>query len=294
MKRLMILFLLGLCPTLSFASDSVSEVLSRASLFSNDVDVFISGAGGYQTSASAGTKYNGPVYSGRLTASFPLTGNFGFQGDIRYEDNQFDVNIADANIDVRYTDLAAHFFWRDQSQFLIGILAQHEIINETISDAYIFDLTKDIVGLEFQYFLPNATLSGKLVNSTWTIIDRHDDGGLTAGVEWKYFFDKNFYVAPGIEFISEQYADGGKYQSYVLSLASEYKFANNPISLFVKAEHNNGQMKSCINFDETTTKVMAGITVSLASIDLYQRDRSGASLNPISNVLHSAGSCGPI
>ena len=73
-------------------------------------------------------------------------------------------------------------------------------------------------------------------------------------------------------------------KSWRLGARAEYRFDATPISLFGDVSHRWTDVKPDIisaTYKEHETRAMVGIKLNFGSKTLFERDRSGASLDPI-------------
>ena len=270
-------------------------------------DMFVSGEGAYNRyelkgdalGSGTNTSRNDNSYGLRATAAYQDPSHFGLQVDALYK--KYDLGSSDAS----NVDLAGHAFYRND-QFLIGGIVQHRNPNLSprnfhtgnLGTDFSADLSVDVVtqqmvseqvfwGAEGQAYLGDVTLTGQLAKQEF--VNQSDisgghllDDGYVGTMKAKYFIQDNWMADAGFNY-NKTYltgtAGGGSFNQKTYSLGTEYRFNQNPVSLF--AQYNRNEL-DIPGTGMDNDQVLVGIKFNMGSTTLKGRDRSGASLDPLS------------
>ena len=259
-------------------------------------DTFVSGDIGQTHYSPDGLpNINSTDFSLRASASYTAPNNFGGQVDGVYSKRSL------GRVDVSTVDLAGHLFYRNEN-FLVGGFAQYRnpdfrYKSDVSGDQFVVNFLADSLiseqvfwGAEGQVFLGDVTVYGQAGKQTF--VNQHDisgqkilDDGYFANIKARYFINDNWKVDAGYAYtksnLNGSFMNGNSADQYTLSLASEYRFTDSPVSLYALYNHNQASISS---FNVDSDQLFAGIKVNFGSNSLKSRDRSGASLDPLSQT----------
>jgi len=256
-------------------------------------DAFGSLALGYNRWDVEGLRSDGLNVEARGTFYAPLFANIGFQADGAFTRSEYSAFGESMR---RHTGtLAGHVFHRN-SAGLVGVLVQGNA-NDTN-----FVSSRDyFVAAEGQYFLGAATLYGQAgyQNTTYSGIGNSlTADGWNIAAQLRYFVQPNLMVA-----LKAGYADlkfdaifgtGLTHTAWKIGAKTEYRFDASPISVFAEVDYRDGRVKSAgLEVKEKETRAMVGAKWNFGSQTLFQRDRNGASLDPMQSLLPVSPMMGP-
>ena len=294
------LVLSALTLTSAVAADLPSKKPAPAPVVSSGIDAYASFAAGYNfgnmSIGGIGTDANGLNLAGRATFAAPISGGFGFQADGNFERSVNNKILAGMGSDadlVRNTgDVAGHLYMRN-STGLVGVIGQasvSEINLGILSDRRYYG------GLEAQYYLGNVTLYGQAAyqNANFGTFDFGGGGGIGLGAQGanlmgqvRYFMTPNAMLAlkGAYETIETDSMDGVtlRHNSWLVGLRGEYRFDQSPISAFADIDYRSGEFNTA-GSKEHETRAMLGLKYNFGSKTLLDRDRNGASLDPVRSL----------
>jgi hypothetical protein len=282
-KKLLPFLVLGL-----FAGESFADETGK-------LDMFVSGDLGYSHYSPDGAhSVSDSTYGFRGTAAYQDQNHFGAQVDGVF--SHYDIGGSNVN----NVDLAGHLFYRND-QFLIGGILQYRNPNLNLKSTgnYIYDwllnsFTDSIVteqvfwGAEGQAYFGDVTVSGQLAKQEF--VNQKDfsgskmlDDGYVANIKAKYFINDNWKVDVGFNYNKTNTANGffsnDSFDQKTYTIGTEYRLADKPVSVY--AQYNRNEM-SISNYNLDTDQLTVGLKFNFGSTSLKERDRSGASLDPIS------------
>ncbi|MEO8882138.1 MAG: outer membrane beta-barrel protein, partial [Devosia sp.] len=194
---------------------------------------------------------------------------------------------------LRNADIALHGFYRDSSQFLLGGLVQFG--TDTFSfDGDSFAGTDDryYAGAEAQWFLGDATLYGQ-AGAQQVTFNGESAPGWFATFEARYFLQPDFKIEAHVG--ANDFSTGGgdfdnvAVNSWNAGVGAEYKFANAPFSIFAKYDFTHEDSTEFGNNDSfDDNRFLVGVKFNFGAETLEDRDRSGASLKPVSSPAFAA------
>lgn len=275
------------------------------------VDAFFSGAYGR-------TKYKGGVDLSSDATTTMRDNSYNLRGSFAYQDPsklgvQFDAVYSQddmKNAKMTTLDLAGHAFYRND-KFLLGIFGQFKqpkLHNKDIftgnsasdfSANTVINLQNNLLvsdqaffGAEAQGYFGDLTLTGQIARQNF--INQKDFSadvssdiykrGSVATAKADYFVNDNWKVTGGYSF--NDVTGLASYDTKKYSLGTEYRLINYPVSFYADYNRNklslDGEGLNGSKFE--TDAVMLGMRWNFGSDSLKSRYRSGASLDPISNV----------
>lgn len=273
------------------------------------LDAFVSGSFGrsrYKLDSSSdeifynnNNKVTDDSYNLRGSFAYQDPSNLGFQFDGLYSQNQ----IKYAKIST--VDLAGHAFYRNE-KFLLGMFGQyknpklHFKDGDGSADGFIKDAILDTAfakeqvfwGGEAQGYFGDLTLTGQLARQHFINKDQSIDNiygkGVVATAKADYFINENWKLTGGYNHNRVDLSADTKYKIHKFSIGTEYQLTNYPVSFFGDFTHNKlkfdgdyGDCGSCYAPSQRNETLMVGIKYNFGGNSLKSRDRSGASLDPI-------------
>lgn len=239
----------------------------------------------------------------RTSASYQFA-SFGVQADMVFNYQSLDLpevggfTILDS---VKTTDIAGHVFWRNDG-FLIGAFGQYGLTSADLFESVGLDVDRVYAGAEAQAYWGNFTLYAQAGYQSADL----GFGGLGAGLDevdgffvnaearyfvtdnWKAFLKGGYNTASlDVEALDFEL----DFDTFTVGGGTEYRFDNSPISVFANAEYINSETDGLTDFglaeegEFDSVKVMAGLKLNLGTQTLIERDRSGASLDPVKDTL---------
>ncbi len=280
------------------------------------VDMFVSADLGYiHYSPNGGKSDSDATYNLRASAAYQDPSHFGGQVDALY--NHYDIGQNAAST----VDLAGHLFYRNE-QFLIGGFVQyrnpsmstnfHHSGNpsldwsaSTVANFLKQEMVSEQVfwGAEGQAYFGDVTVSGQLakqefVNQTDVSFGNVLKDGYVANIKAKYFINDNWKVDAGFNYNkTDLNLNGGSFDQKTYSLGTEYRLAEHPVSLY--AQYNHTTLGGSTGYNGDDDQLLVGVKLNFGANSLKARDRSGASLDPVTqqpagaltlgNLLNSSG-----
>lgn len=232
--------------------------------------------------------YGDSDFNLRASSSYQNSNKFGAQFDGVYSKR----NLGKANIST--ADLVSHLFYRND-RFLVGVFGQYRNPKLNMSTGDISaDISADFFsnlivseqafwGAEGQAYFGDITVSGQLAKQEF--INQKDlsgqkilNDGYVASIKTRYFVKDNWKVEA-----SYAYNNVNLYQENLdqntFGVATEYRFTDTPVSLYAQYNRNE-QGASDLSID--SNQILAGLKINFGSTTLKTLDRSGASLDPVS------------
>ncbi len=258
-----------------------------------EFDAFASVALGYNWTTAKNTyeskDANGLEVKARGTFYAPILGTgFGFQADGQYERSANNVGEGYGDLVTNTGLFAAHAFARNATG-LVGVIAQ----GNSTSDNFGGDTQnrRYFIGAEGQYFFGAMTFYGQAAYQDFSLV-KNDSGefggtGLNLAGQVRYFVAPDLMVALKADYEKLNgtgYAKGADLSSWRLGGRAEYRFAATPVSAFGDFSYRSSEVSNYNNAKENETRALVGLKLNFGSKTLFERDRSGASLDPIDAV----------
>lgn len=317
MKKVLATAIIALAPTTAMAADS-NEFDGFASIALGYNSLKDTGGSWvqyrdgalYDSGASSGyPKADGLDVEARVTAAVPLGGNFAaqFDGDFTHTVYKYSGSSSPA-YKLDGSTLAAHAFWRDPAKGLVGVVAQRT--GNSSNYYYAYTPTKYYIGGEGQYYVGNFTLYGQATYGfTDSAYDWNKFDGVNLGLQARYYAQPN--LALTLKGGYEHAAANNDYTNYsdpaherystntwLIGAKGEYRLSNSRASLFIDADYRETKMKYhdvytgydgvdyydgdySSNRKSHDFRAMVGVKLNFGSKTLLDRDRSGASLDPV-------------
>lgn len=295
--RFALLVFLASVSTASAADLNLSPRPTPAQLSAPVFDAFVALSAGYSWGHDTvlDTDNDGPRVQGRGSFSYMFTPTYGFQGDGSFGRDWAEVEFDDGDkIEAPSTDvtLASHLFWRDPQVGAVGLLAQYTGLKTRYdfggggpwveSDNY-------LLGLEGQYFLGNASLYGQIAYhyADGSIFGTAaDGGGVAAVVQARYFVSRDWLIALKGGYDRVGLDLGGQdldQTTWLAGLRTDYKLAGSPFSFFGDLTYSDVKydFDGLDSYSDRETRMMVGFKYNFSTPTLIERDRTGASFDPI-------------
>ena len=232
------------------------------------------------------TKANGLELSARGSFSAPVMANFGVQVDGLFERSAYETG--GFNLKKNTGELAGHVFWRDPSRGLLGLIVQ---ASSTETSLAIFSDRRYFAGAEGQYYLGNFTLYGQAAyeNANFGFpvgADGIKADGFVGAAQLRYFFTPDLMVAAkaGYETVkSSVLGTTIRHNGWLAGGKIEQRYHATPVSVFAEADYRSGEFNFAGGKDHET-RALVGVKLNFGSNTLIERDRAGASLDPIRSL----------
>lgn len=255
-------------------------------------DAYFATFGGYNWS---NYEYNGYEedfedfsYGARASGSYDFQNGINLQKDFVFSRKEFglDFNSGPFSGDVNTTDMdvATHIFYQN-SEYLLGVIAQ---IGRTTFDfaSFAVDTNRLYVGGEAQHYFGKFTLYGQVAYEKTKSdgVGFYGGGslssdGVIASLQGRYFFNENWrFDAKGTYTFQQFDADGLELDAWTLSAGTEYKFSDTPFSLTSDLSWTTADN---LGTETQNTTFLVGVKMNLGAETLMERDRGGATLDPI-------------
>ena len=304
------------------AKKSSTPTLSLKNYQAGTIDAFVSGAYGRTKYKDGLSDLSGDRTTNTIRDnSYNIRGSFAYQGPSKLG-VQFDaVYSQDKFKSSKMTtlDLAGHGFYRND-KFLVGLFGQYkqpkirsnyisvdgtpsdDVPFEFIANGVIDSLSRAVAsdqvffGGEAQGYFGDLTLTGQIarqefVNQKDISSDLTNGGkvykhGSVASAKADYFINNNWRVTGGFSYNTVDLLNDLSYDTKKYSLNTEYRLDNYPVSFYADYTRNKLSLEPADTgqgkFD--TDAIMLGMKWNFGSDSLKSRNRSGASLDPISNI----------
>ncbi len=276
-KHALAAMLTALLPGLATAEESMSGF-----------DGFVSAAYGKNNLKSDGSSATEDIGDLRFSAAY--TSPSGFGGQI---DNVYTKQKLVSQLSVGITDFAGHIYFRN-ADYLVGAIAQRRTFDFSASSGdasadLSADASLDLVvsdrtflGLEGQAYFGDLTIAAqggqqKLTSSFIKATTGSNPSGSFANVQGRYFLSENWRFDSTYSYGKIDIVNSG-IKSNGLGLATEYRFSDSPFSVFARYDYLDSSVNST---SFKNNRAMLGVKFNFGKESLKQRDRSGASLNPV-------------
>ncbi len=224
-----------------------------------------------------------------LRASFAYTDKSGIGFQL---DNVYSRQYLGDTFDWASTyDIAGHLYYRT-SGWQVGAFYQHRSFDyESGIDPSVdagLDASMDnqhFYGIEGQGYFGNLTVGGQLGQHKVSFMkDTVDDTGTFGTLHARYFMNDNWRL--DADYLYDTFEiDGFDSTTQKFGVGTEYRLNNSPLSMFAQYARVNYDMDG---YDVDEDRMMVGIKLNFGKGTLRQRDRDGASLNPVPSVGLSA------
>lgn len=267
-----------------FAAAVVAAPAQAYAADGNVLDGFVSAAVGYQDSGAS--EDFSEVDSGdditfalRGTVAVPLSTSIGLQADVAYAREPLNYP-APYETSLKTTTAAAHLFYRNEGNFLLGVIGQTNFNTISVYTQNI-DTKQYFLGGEGQVHLNNVTLTGQVAyrNDEVSYYDDVSFDGVAATAEVKYFIDSNWSLALKGEYSNVGFEEDFDIDQWRIGLGTERRLSSLPVSIFANVNYGETKFQD-EDFKFHDTRLMVGVKFNFGSGSLAERNRSGASLEP--------------
>ena len=232
------------------------------------------------------------VFDARATGAYIFANNIGFQGDLTMAiQNLGEVDFeGDVGLDAKTTDLAAHLFYREPGSWLIGVIGQYGFTSFDFGGEGV-DFDRYYLGLEGQAYFGAFTLyaQGGYANVSMDNDFTPDADGFFLNGQLRYFATPNWVFVGSAGYQGLESSDNGftvDFDTLTLGLHTEYRIDNTPFSLTLSYDYTTTNFDAeGEDADLDESRIMAGIKLNLGTQTLLERDRAGASLDPVRPAL---------
>lgn len=265
-------------------------------------DAYVEVSGGYgwgSVDADDDGGYDADGGRARVRGTFAanIADNFVFQFDAAF-DRAWSSLEGDLPGDVDLTGtqsiFAAHALWRNPTSGAFGLIGQYTFDKNKYEfglGTFTADADHWFLGLEGQYFLGNATLYGQIAyhGADSSIFSSSTEGsGVIAAAQLRFFATPDWMIALKGSYDAMEYDvedDSFDQDTWSVALRTEYRMTDMPLSLFAelsyaKTDYDFGGVGPS-NVEQDETKIMVGFKYNFGSRSLLERDRAGASFDPL-------------
>lgn len=282
----------GITTTFLLTSAAWSADMSATSFYQDSAagpspstwDAYFSAEAGNRWIDVDGASFDDRFFGVRGSGAYAIGGGVGVQADLTYNRQYF----GDSEIHSSDTDGAGHIFYRDPERGLIGIVGQ--VGNTDFSYGGIgIDFDRYYAGVEAQGYFGNFTLYGQIAYENLDVGPIlgglvGDADGWVATAQARYFVQPNWRVDGKVLYVSREFDDGGisgdgNLEVWGAGIGTEFKFTSVPVSAFANLDWTTASFGGGPDLDNT--RAFAGLKLNLGTETLIERDRHGASLDPI-------------
>jgi hypothetical protein len=258
---------------------AATSIVHAADPQSGGFDGFASAALGAGDSRDNGS-FNDRGLAKEAQLSLGYTSRIGLGGQL--DDRYFKQDYKNSNADSGIQDIAEHLYYRSQG-WLAGAFAQQRqyVVNGNRNG-----VKSRFLGVEGQVYLDNMTLYGQLGQARWHYQSGGDsDPGPVATIELRYFAHDNLRLDGSVNYMKEDFGSpsNDKWNQTTYGVGAEYRFTNNPLSVFTRVEYVDEGSNYAYSAD--SRRIMFGVNVNFGKDSLRKRDRNGAGLKPVAKDL---------
>jgi len=254
----------------------------------------------YSDSGNGEDKADGLDLEVRASAAAPLSGNFAGQVDGVFTRTALKWDDCDGcpTWKLNETSIAAHAFWREPDKGLVGLVGQRTAHTSNSWSG----ITTYYIGGEGQAHLDRFTIYGQV---SYASVDHSyvDTDGVNAALQLRYFPQDNLMVAlkGGYERMTTKpdddyydcpdYCYKDKATTWLIGAKAEYRLPDSKFSLFADADYRDIKFRNSYidsdyywreeQYKYSDFRAMVGVKINFGSSTLLERDRSGASLDPV-------------
>lgn len=215
----------------------------------------------------------------RSTAAYRFTNGFGIQSDVVFNYQDLDIDLP-GDFSTESTDVAGHAFYRDEN-FLLGAFGQFGVTDYGSLDV---EIDRFYAGGEAQAFWGAFTLyaQGGWQGQDWgdDLDDDAEVDGFFISAEGRYFATDNLKFSLRGGYDTVDVAGFFDMDTVHVGGGVEYRLDASPLSAFLNVDFSQTEVDE-YDLETNEVRVLAGIKLNLGTDTLIQRDRSGASLDPV-------------
>jgi len=246
-------------------------------------DGFVSLAvGGESVTDSFSGNATGISLTGAASVEAAFSNMLGFQGDVVLQSrNQTERSASFSNFQ---GDIAAHGFYREPGQFLVGGFIQAGSDTQVGNGNHFNEagIERLYGGGEGQLCWGDFTLYGQAA------LQEGSDGesplafGYVADVEARYFLTPNLKLDGHVGL---DHLDANSFSDALtkvnVGVGAEYRLDGSPISVFAQYDHVHRLFDNGFAYNIDDNRFLAGVKFNIGADTLEERDHSGASLKPV-------------
>lgn len=310
MKKILAAAIVALVPTAAMASDgNAYDGFASFSAGYNSLDAgsWSNESGNFQgsTNSSSGNnngKADGLDLEARASAAVPLGGAFAAQIDGVFSRTGYKWSTCEGcnTQHVNESTLAVHAFKRNPKKGLVGLIGQRTSQDWSGGPA----LVTYYVGGESQAFLGRVTAVGQLTYVIGDTNGYYSQDGVNVAMQLRYFPKDNLMFAvrggheqliarPGSNsgYNCPDYCFRDKSTGWEVGGKAEYRLPKSRLSFLADVDYrdlsNRNDYRDYPNYwssyqnKYSDIRAMVGVKLNFGSGTLFERDRSGASLDPV-------------
>ena len=258
----------------------------------------------------ASDNYDGLNLNVRTSVSVPLGGAWGAQVDGNFSRAAYDTDITyyegeEYALKPNESTFAGHVFARNDKR-LLGLFVQRTSTNHNFGSGR----AVYYAGGEAQAYLGKVTLYGQASYGTHDFTPFHSDI-VNLGLQLRYFPEENLKLALGGTYQNEKWTrnrewfGGNSYEenswertgdNFIFGLNAEKKLKKSRARIFADFSYGEDKIDTiyrytygsetesdAYQYKNSEVRFMVGVKLNFGSTTLLQRDRSGASLDPVRN-----------
>jgi hypothetical protein len=265
----------------SMAADMPASGMEPSVAVASAWDAFVAAGAGYTWFDSddiGGGELDDLAAEIRASAAYQFSNGFAIQSDVVFNHQGLGDDVIFDGANVASVDVAGHAFYRNES-FLLGVFGQYGMTSPDIG--FPIDIDRFYAGGEAQGYFGNFTLyaQGGWQGQDLAPIDEEPDG-FFVNAEARYFAGDNLKLA-----INGGYATLGsddEFDANTIQVGGsiEYRLDDNPLSVFGNVNYSETEIENT-DIEFSDVRVMAGLKLNLGTQTLLERDRGGATLDPV-------------
>jgi hypothetical protein len=230
---------------------------------------------------------NGVSLEGAASGAYNFSATLGFQGDVVFGSQDYSGELfGGETINDRNVDAAIHAFGQyGNNTYTFGGYGFTESLDHFYG------------GVEGQVFFGNATLYGQAGAQQLRSFGESVNG-IFGTLEARYFLEPNFKIEAhiGADTLGSSTSgifDGETITTLHAGAGAEYRLDNSPISFFAKYDYSRATFSEESNVSESDNRFLIGAKFNFESPTLMDRDRTGASLQPVDSRIAGNFGYGP-
>ena len=228
----------------------------------------------------------------RVSAAVPLSQDFGAQVDGEFTRTVYKLPAGFSD-KINDSTIAAHGFWRNPDKGLAGLIVQRTSSNTNWNDG----IATYYIGGEGQFYAGNFTVYGQVVYGTEDATPE-EGNGVNGALQLRYFPQPNLMVALRGGYENIKMKPNSNYgccwkdtvETWAIGAKGEYRLNNSRVSLLADIDYRDIKEKN--RYDDPPywtewngkyhdVRAMVGVKLNFGASTLLERDRSGASLDPV-------------
>jgi len=308
MKRIFATAVVALIPTAAYADeathyDGFGSIAAGYGVFDAGDYSYSSGytdGGSSQGSGTSNTTLSGLDLEGRVSVTVPLGGSLGAQVDGVFARNSLKQRNCSgcSTFNVSESTGAAHLFVRNPHKGLIGVSAQRTSSNQSYGNSQ----ATYYLGGDAQLYLGRATIGTQVAYVTTDTSGSYGQKGYVAAAYVRVFPMDNLSLSLNVSYGKQDWKPNSnsgyncpgycytqQFKASDFGAKAEYRLPGSRVSMFATVDYTDQSYGNdyrsgtyfSINHNEgSNVRALFGFKLNFGSSTLYQRDRSGASLDP--------------